>query len=504
MNINAPNGYNSAIVSRLASMRDELDDLNRQVGTGKKSETYGGLGSGRSLAASFQSKLDTIDGYKQTISLLGVRLKTASTTLDRMNKLATEVRGAFDPNIYNVLSDGRTAQQQTAQNAFSETIDLLNGEVGGRYIFGGRATDQPPVESFDRIMNGYGSQAGFKQVASERRQADLGASGMGRVAVSTSGSIATLASDGTHPFGFKITAVTSSLTNAVVNGPSGSPTAVDIDLSAGQPNAKDGVTYSLTMPDGTLTAIKLTAGAVNDAQAGTFAIGVDTNATAANLSAVLTQSLLTAAATKLSVASGMQAADEFFDTFAGQPAKRVAGPPFASATALQDATASDTVAWYKGDNAPALGPNWSPRSEVSARVDSSVTVSYGMRANERAFTDLIKNYAVVMIADVSGNTANDKLKHSELMTKAKTNLATNVGSQSLQTVQMEISSAFVTNDRAKSRHNQTYGSLDSFLQDIQGVDKTEVSVKLGALQTQLNASYQATSILLKLSLTNYL
>jgi flagellin-like hook-associated protein FlgL len=40
--------------------------------------------------------------------------------------------------------------------------------------------------------------------------------------------------------------------------------------------------------------------------------------------------------------------------------------------------------------------------------------------------------------------------------------------------------------------------------DTINTDQTEVATQLLALQTQMQASYQATSILYKMSLTNYL
>jgi len=42
------------------------------------------------------------------------------------------------------------------------------------------------------------------------------------------------------------------------------------------------------------------------------------------------------------------------------------------------------------------------------------------------------------------------------------------------------------------------------LADVETVSKEEVAVQILALQTQLQASYETTSILSKLTLTNYL
>ena len=60
---------------------------------------------------------------------------------------------------------------------------MLNTAADGRYLFSGRTVDQEPVASTDQILNGNGAQAGLKQVIDERKQADLGASGLGRLIV---------------------------------------------------------------------------------------------------------------------------------------------------------------------------------------------------------------------------------------------------------------------------------------------------------------------------------
>ena len=73
--------------------------------------------------------------------------------------------------------------QQTAHPRSIELLSLLNTQAGDRYLFSGRATDQPAVDTLDHILNGNGAQAGLKQLISERNQADLGANGLGRLVI---------------------------------------------------------------------------------------------------------------------------------------------------------------------------------------------------------------------------------------------------------------------------------------------------------------------------------
>jgi flagellin-like hook-associated protein FlgL len=505
MDIKQSSGYSSFAIRQLGDLRGSLDDLVRQLGSGRKAETYAGLGADRALSLSFRQKLASTETYQQAIDLIGVRLKVADQTITRMTNLVRDVKSAFDPNQFQLLSDGRTAQQTTARTGLQEFVDLLNTSVAGFRLFGGRATDKDPVGPVDEILYGTGNQAGFKQVMQERQQADLGPDLKGRLTVAqpTTSSVS-LAEDGTHPFGFKLGGVTSTLTNAVVVPPAGTPPALSVDFSAGQPKSGDSLRLTMTLPDGSTDVIELHAGTVTDAAGGTFAIGATVDDTAANFASVLNQQLLDHAGTALKAASAVAASGDFFATAEGQPPMRVDGPPFDTATAQIAGTDLNTVGWYKGENTAAPGPGWSPRQDMTTKVDSAVEVRYGMRANEEAFSWNVRQMAILTVADVSGGTASDKAYYSELVDRLRTNLSPPPGVQSLANVGMELASANQVADQAAERHKLNAGTYTTFVEGVEGIDQNEVAAKLVALQTRMQASYQATSILYKMSLTDYM
>ncbi|MCW1843954.1 hypothetical protein [Prosthecomicrobium hirschii] len=501
VNLTSPPGYSASVVAQLMTMRSQMEDLSRQLGTGMKATTYGGLGTERSVAVSLRSKLENTGAFQQTIGLMDIRLKTTSTTLTHMQNVIDETRKAFDPNQFNLLSDGVTGQQKNAYNALNEFLGLMNSETAGRYMFGGRQTDKPPAETIDRIMDGFGTQAGFKQVMAERRLADLG-TGNGRLSLTAAAGVVTLAEDGSHPFGFKLNAVTSSLANATVAAPSGSPQTTSVTFT-GQPAVGQSLTVTLDMPDGTSTSVTVKVGETTEPDKGLFALGATPDDTAANLQSVLANRLAFAAGTDLTAASAVAASGNFFDTFGGQAPQRVDGPPFDTATALVDGTVANTMQWYKGENG-ALAPGASPRNQVQAQVDTNVSISYGMRGNEEAFTWNMRQFAVMAAVDMSAGGTTEKALQSSLASKLKANLASPPGTQTLTSVAMEIALAQQGNKQAGERHTQTAGTVQTFLDGIEQSDKNEVGVKMLALQTSMQASYQATSILYKLSLTNYM
>ena len=68
----------------------------------------------------------------------------------------------------------------------------------------------------------------------------------------------------------------------------------------------------------------------------------------------------------------------------------------------------------------------------------------------------------------------------------------------------EFGSAQSALTSAKERHQSTKGYLNTTLAGVENVTTEEVATQILSLQTQLQASYQVTSMLSKLSLTNYL
>ena len=94
--------------------------------------------------------------------------------------------------------------------------------------------------------------------------------------------------DDASPFGFKLASVSSSLSNATVTGPSGSPASLSVDLSGGNPNDGDSLMLRFNLPDGTSANLTLTATSSSPPGANQFSIGATPAATAANLQTALT------------------------------------------------------------------------------------------------------------------------------------------------------------------------------------------------------------------------
>ena len=497
MSLSAISAQSALAIQQLVDMRTRFDDLQRQLSTGQKSANYAGLGLNSGVVVSLNSQLSAISGYADTIANVGNRINLMNTALNGMTDLETQVKSALAQAPLGANGSGPALAQQTGQNSLDQLLGMLNTEAGGRYLFSGRATDQPAVETLDHILNGDGARAGLKQLISERTQADVGTGGLGRLTIGSAGNIATVTDD-TSPFGFKLASVTSSLTNATVTGPSGSPAVLSVDMSGGNPNDGDSLTVRLTLPDGSSANLTLTATSSASPGANQFSIGATPALTAASLQAALTTAAGKLANTSLTAASAVAASNDFFDADTNNPPQRVNGPPFDTATGMVAGTAANSVIWYTGEagSDPA-------RATATARIDQSLVVSYGARANEDGIRALVQNAATLAAVTISPSNPNASDLSAALGQRLTGNLNAS-GVQTISDIETDLAGAQTSLNATKDRQQQTSATLGDFLQQIQGVSNEDVGAQILALQTRMQASMQTTAMLFQTSLVNYL
>jgi flagellin-like hook-associated protein FlgL len=498
MSVTGISSQTSVTVQSLVNLRSQLDDLQRQLVTGQKSDTYAGLGLGRGLTVGLRNQLSQLSSFDDNITSIGVRLSLGQTALTSIATAADTVKQSALSSTFSVDAAGQTGDQRTALGQLDQILSLLNTQAGDNYLFSGTATDQPAVETTDHIVNGNGTQAGLKTVIAQRNAAD-GVNALGRLLIPVPAAASTVASISEDVagsvFGLKLAGVSSTLTGANVSGPAGVPPQISVDLNTNTLNAGEAVTFSFTLPDGSSQNVTLTATAAAPPGPNQFTIGADAHATAVNLQAALTSAVGQLAATSLSAASTVAAGNDFFG---GPPPMRVSGPP-ATATALVAGTATDTVSWYTGENGP--GP---ARNTAIARVDPSLTVAYGMRANEQALRQAVQSIAVFAAQSYSAADPNAPGAYAALTQRVASALQGAPGQQKITDIEADLASAQATATAAQDRHQQSTKTLTDLLQSVEKVPQEQVAAEILALQTSLQASLQTTALLSKISLVNYL
>ena len=621
-------GFNASILGQsVLQLKNQLGTLQQQLTTGTKSTTYAGMGVNEGFAIAARAQLANISAFTDTMSNINTNIGIANTALQSMVDIGTTVLNSANGSSQALNSAGQSIAQQTATSQLSSMVGILNMQAGDRYLFSGSAINTPSVASADNIINGTTTQAGLKQMISERAQAD-GTSGLGRLVLTspTPTSVQVAEDVAGSPFGLKLSAVSSTLTGATVTGPAGSPAAVSVDLGATNPNNGDQVSFAFRLPDGTTESIQLTATTTNPPPAGSFLIdpppASSSTTTAANLKTALNTAIGTLANTSLVAASAVEAGNDFFNTAgtatgsvvnnkaatpapitgatllsgaastdslatnfaagdtitvngtpitfvasgavggnqvnvtdsiqtlltkidaisgsstpstisggvialhtdnavgfavtssnpaafgalgfgatatATQPPLRVSGSPLSSATSLVSGTPANTISWYTGE-----AGQGSARATATARVDQSVTVQYGARANEAAIRSQLQTLAVFAAVTTSATSPNAAGQVSALSQRVAQNLARQPGQQTIMDIQSDFATAQMSMKNAASRQTQATGMLQGIVDQAESVSPDQVATEILALQTNLQASYQTTSMLSQLTLTKYL
>jgi flagellar hook-associated protein 3 FlgL len=521
--------------SQLSTLKNQLNDLSNQISSGLVSQTYGGLGSGRSTALGAQATLSALTGYASGITAAQTRTNLAVTSLTQVVTLATSASATLNNGLQSVAASS-VAGRSTALGNLQASLDALNQSAAGNYLFGGSDTTTQPVADTDAILNGVtnsdGSQkAGLTQMIAEQVGADQGPGKNGWLSVAPSTTTPTQVSI-TEPsddnvranFGFSLAGKPTSTTSAIqATYTAGTATAAgSLQLNvAAQPAVGDSITVTLKMHDGTSTTMTLTAVAAGTTPANsatTFALGAngDTTATAANLSAALTSAVGAAATGPLTATSAATAASHFFtgsvkggpngtgvmpqrvlfDTSTGNP-----GTPIG----YRSATPQDTVLWYQGENTYSSSGTQTPALDTqSVQVSATSSIGTGARAIDPAVQNVLAGLATMAFGLPTSSSTSPNATYQAVIDAAGPLLASANGNSGVQdtVTQLSLASARLTN--AGTTNKAIQNTVQNTLDGIEQAPTEEVVAKLLDVQNRLQASYQVTATLSKLSLVNYI
>jgi flagellin-like hook-associated protein FlgL len=613
--------------SVLSSMQSRMSDLQVQLGTGEKASTLSGMGKDLAMSLSVRSRLSMIEGFAGNIDKVNLRLSFLGTAMERFGKIEGEARNSALPGGYGTGDVNMAMLPDLSRARFDEVVTLLNSDIAGRYVFGGSVTDKAPLPSDEVLLEGEGGRAGFRTVMGERRLADLGANGLGRLETAVAGATVSLTEENAPPFGFKLSNLSPSSGNITTTPPAGDPATLGVTFT-GQPANGQEVTIGFTLPDGGETQITLRASTEPSTALGVFSIGGTPEDTAVAFDTALQKALQHEAGTTLAAASNMAAAENFFNG-AGEPVLRVEGDP-STATGLRVADSSDTVMWYRGESpavsAKGLGrltidgagsgtvsvtqteptsdkhgfavtgvspstanivtdghdaadPSWAnaqftgqpdpgetvtftltapdgttrsvsleavngkagrgqftiggsiaetstafssaletelsaaagaaegkARQSVTAQVDDSTRVSYGVAANETGFLRMVRTMAALSLETFPSDDETSRGRFDAMAARQQTQMSEALNNErgSIEIITMELGIAEATVGASADRHTNYQAQLENLLADAESVSREDVAMEILALQTRLQASYQVTSMVSQLSLVNFL
>lgn len=151
----APGSFAARETSRMfVDMRKAAETLELQMASGRRSETYSGLGFDRRTSLDLRAKLSGLETYQTTIQKADFRLRASLDGIESLEKIASKTRSAAMEPLTGLSASGVPQEQALARNNLAFAVQILNTEVDGTYLFAGRASDTAPVQTIDAITTG--------------------------------------------------------------------------------------------------------------------------------------------------------------------------------------------------------------------------------------------------------------------------------------------------------------------------------------------------------------
>jgi hypothetical protein len=157
------------------------------------------------------------------------------------------------------------------------------------------------------------------------------------------------------------------------------------------------------------------------------------------------------------------------------------------------------VFWYTGDDSSTPA-----RQTATAQVGPTTSISYGMRANEPAIASLVANVAALAVASYSPSDPNAQASYQALSQKVTSNIDDPAGTQTISSIEADLANAQTTVSNAGKLNTQTQTTLQNMLQNIDGVNQTNIGEQLMTLQNSMSATLSVTARMADLSLVNFL
>ena len=138
---------NTHLLTLLGRTRAQVDNLQVQVATGKKSQTYAGISADARQLIDLETRTKVLAQFDHDNTVVATRLEATSTTVDGIESSIDTFRKLL---LSASSGDPLTAQaaqdlQAQAFRTLQDIQDYLNTDLDGRYLFSGSKVRTPPV-----------------------------------------------------------------------------------------------------------------------------------------------------------------------------------------------------------------------------------------------------------------------------------------------------------------------------------------------------------------------
>ena len=140
-------------IDRLRILQTDLATLQRQLASGKKANTFDGLGIDAIQSLRGRADFSEIDSYLANIKTANRRMNLMTSSLTKIQEQTENFQNAFAIQT----SEGNidlSSISRISENTRTFMEDLVNVRDGERYLFGGADTQNPPLQD-NGSLNSY-------------------------------------------------------------------------------------------------------------------------------------------------------------------------------------------------------------------------------------------------------------------------------------------------------------------------------------------------------------
>lgn len=185
-------GLLATLVADSASARQRLDQLTQQASTGLIANTYAGLGAGAPVSLDLNPEIASLQTWQNNIGSATGSMGVTQATMTQIQQVASNFYAQIN-NLNGINTSEVDSIATSAQDALKQVAGLLDAQDGGKFVFGGADTANPPVPDPSSIL----SSGFYTQIAAA--VGNLGTAGASATAAATLG-IASSNAAGTSPF----------------------------------------------------------------------------------------------------------------------------------------------------------------------------------------------------------------------------------------------------------------------------------------------------------------
>jgi flagellin-like hook-associated protein FlgL len=144
-------GQNRLIRAEMSKVQLDINKLQQQISSGKKTDQYGDLGALAPLDISLRNKGEQLTNFKENIQTLKARTDIIDNTLTGIRSQVLDMRNIALAN--KMYDTGRADITSRASAAVKDVMQKLQANVDGRYLFAGVTTDVPPMADATALLS---------------------------------------------------------------------------------------------------------------------------------------------------------------------------------------------------------------------------------------------------------------------------------------------------------------------------------------------------------------